>query len=531
MSTPSQNEATVAKSVLKAAPSTVAEQVPATTTIAVSAVPADATADPVNTTTTTSAEEKKDANALAADDSTSVTPAPSVTVVLSPPKSTEELIAARALKRIARKTAIREKAEGHKRAGDILFDLKNYKASYPHYLQAIELCGTKPSYFISLAAAYRKLKWYEEAAHAATRALTLDPKNTEARYVRGVSRLEQRLLKPAKIDFETVLEHEPSHLLARAALTEVTHFIETSTQLGKHELGPNPVEELVKDVDFGFPQYDFEALEIAELSDSSDCNHIGNGIQCRFYNHDGCGRGTTCTFSHAPDEKSVRDDLGKNVCIYFLLDSCKFGAAKCIYSHSKNALPKRGWWTSPEQVAKVKSVLEVAEQKSREQRQLDNERWKAHVKAMKAAGRPPKSAGVKQTSKKPKVEGEAEGEKSATTNDVVVEGEAAPVPAPAGDEPPKSAGLEQKKTREGGKASAGGARRKGPAVAGRRKKSSAAKPAETAPADAAPVPATTATAAIDTQPADNSKSSFTDYKLNAVPPADIKAEAPVTLSY
>jgi len=40
---------------------------------------------------------------------------------------------------------------------------------------------------------------YEEAAHAATRALTFDPKNAEARYVRGVARLEQRLLKPAKI--------------------------------------------------------------------------------------------------------------------------------------------------------------------------------------------------------------------------------------------------------------------------------------------------------------------------------------------
>jgi len=51
-----------------------------------------------------------------ADGSLSNTPAPSVNVVISPPKSTEELIAARALKRAARKTAVREKAEGHKRA-------------------------------------------------------------------------------------------------------------------------------------------------------------------------------------------------------------------------------------------------------------------------------------------------------------------------------------------------------------------------------------------------------------------------------
>lgn len=39
---------------------------------------------------------------------------------------------------------------------------------------------------------------YEEAAHAATRALTIDPKNLEARYVRGVARLEQRLLQAAQ---------------------------------------------------------------------------------------------------------------------------------------------------------------------------------------------------------------------------------------------------------------------------------------------------------------------------------------------
>ena len=57
--------------------------------------------------------------ATSADGSLSNTPAPSVNVVISPPKSTEEFIAARALKRAARKTAVREKAEGHKRAVSI----------------------------------------------------------------------------------------------------------------------------------------------------------------------------------------------------------------------------------------------------------------------------------------------------------------------------------------------------------------------------------------------------------------------------
>lgn len=30
---------------------------------------------------------------------------------------------------------------------------------------------------------------------------------------------------------------------------------------------------------------------------------------CRFYNHLGCRRGKKCLFSHAPDTRSIRDDL------------------------------------------------------------------------------------------------------------------------------------------------------------------------------------------------------------------------------
>jgi hypothetical protein len=50
-------------------------------------------------------------------------------------------------------------------------------------------------------------------------------------------------------------------------------------------------------------------VELESVSDSSDWNHEGNGIPCRFYNHDGCMRGNECRFSHAPDLKSVRDQL------------------------------------------------------------------------------------------------------------------------------------------------------------------------------------------------------------------------------
>lgn len=71
---------------------------------------------------------------------------------------------------------------------------------------------------------------------------------------------------------------------------------------------------------------------------------------------------------------------GKNVCIYHILGSCKFGDTRCVYSHSYEALPKRGWWNSSEKVVKVKEVLEVAERNAKEQRQMEMVRWRTYVK-------------------------------------------------------------------------------------------------------------------------------------------------------
>ena len=76
-----------------------------TTTSAVTAPAPTPTTEPPSDTSSVNAEEGRPSSA-----------APSVSVVLSAPKTTEELIAARALKRAARRQAIREKAEGHKSA-------------------------------------------------------------------------------------------------------------------------------------------------------------------------------------------------------------------------------------------------------------------------------------------------------------------------------------------------------------------------------------------------------------------------------
>jgi hypothetical protein len=49
---------------------------------------------------------------------------------------------------------------------------------------------------------------------------------------------------------------------------------------------------------------------------------------------------------------------GRNVCIYFLLDSCKFGDAKCIYSHSKQYLDDE-WWHKEEDAEMAKALIMI----------------------------------------------------------------------------------------------------------------------------------------------------------------------------
>jgi len=87
------------------------------------------------------------------------------------------------------------------------------------------------------------------------------------------------------------------------------------------------------------------------LSESSDWDHTGNGIPCKFYNRTECKNGRTCRFSHAPDQKSERDALGRNVCRYYLMGVCKFDE-RCSYLHSKEYLSQQGWWSTAQGIDK-----------------------------------------------------------------------------------------------------------------------------------------------------------------------------------
>ncbi|KAF5367186.1 hypothetical protein D9758_003892 [Tetrapyrgos nigripes] len=164
--------------------------------------------------------------------------------------------------------------------------------------------------------------------------------------------------------------------------------------------------------DYNLPYYDSspQSNEVnGAQTPGNELDHLGNGTACRFYNHNGCNRGTTCTFAHAPDSKSVRDERGKNVCLYFLIGKCKWDNQSCIYSHSKAFLmasvssqrassdsasnpsqpftlsasfaplassssntatrpPEgdlKGWWNNPERAAEIRELVTKRDEKGR----------------------------------------------------------------------------------------------------------------------------------------------------------------------
>jgi hypothetical protein len=51
---------------------------------------------------------------------------------------------------------------------------------------------------------------------------------------------------------------------------------------------------------------------------------------------------------------------GRNVCIDFLIDHCKLGPRKCLYSHDKTYLPSGGWWNDREKIEQ-RSTLKLVQ--------------------------------------------------------------------------------------------------------------------------------------------------------------------------
>ncbi|KAI0367861.1 hypothetical protein BV20DRAFT_1023528 [Pilatotrama ljubarskyi] len=247
----------------------------------------------------------------------------------SPPRPREAEVTARAAERAKVQERKAQRGDALKDEGNALFKQEKWLEAAEKYRQAAMAAGPLPVYMSNLAAALLKLQLWDLADDAATRALTTEPTHVKALFRRAQARKELRRFKAAERDLRRILSIDKSNAAARTELAEVLALKRTLRSADWPEDEHPEMLDIIIDL---------------EESDSEDFKHRGNGTPCRFYNHDGCKNGKRCRFRHAPDDKSVRDELGRNVCIYWLLGKCRFGDERCVYAHDRTYLPERGWW-------------------------------------------------------------------------------------------------------------------------------------------------------------------------------------------
>ncbi|KAI0264883.1 hypothetical protein BC834DRAFT_237374 [Gloeopeniophorella convolvens] len=276
-------------------------------------------------------------------------------VGIVPTDSKTTLLNARALKRKALSDARRAEGEKHKEEGNIYFRAGEYHKAIEEYQTAVKKHGPRAVYLSNLAAAWLKLEEWDAAEDCATRALEYDPTFVKARWRRALARKGNLQLVAATVDLTSVLKLDPTSAEAKATALEIGKLLRARGESHKlrDAVSDNPLQYM-RDAR---PFTEQDATELESISDSSDCQHEGNGEPCRSYNHDGCSSGTQCVFSHAPDYNSVRDELGRNVCLNYLLETCKLGVNECVYAHEMTYLRRGGWWDNPKKRSRYRATI------------------------------------------------------------------------------------------------------------------------------------------------------------------------------
>ncbi|KAH7102500.1 hypothetical protein BKA62DRAFT_105582 [Auriculariales sp. MPI-PUGE-AT-0066] len=167
----------------------------------------------------------------------------------------------------------------------------------------------------------------------------------------------------------TSVTHEPAEYAIPAPATENLATTEADDEEREDgEIHDSSDDDLLADRDDGSEfEIETEQHSTPPVDDESVQLNQGCGIPCRFYNHDRCMRGADCGYLHGPDDKSIRDNNAKNVCLYLLLGNCKFGATKCAYSHRRDWLPP-GWWDSEEGVREELQRIDDAKKSAKDAR-------------------------------------------------------------------------------------------------------------------------------------------------------------------
>ncbi|TFY79529.1 hypothetical protein EWM64_g4488 [Hericium alpestre] len=208
-----------------------------------------------------------------------------------PPLTEAQLAEALALRTAQRAKRASEKeklAEEHKEKGNAKFKAQDYEGAVACYEEAMKVNGPRTAVLSNMALAYLKAEEYEAAEGAAQRALLHDPTFTKARYRRALARKGQDNILGAMLDIEVVLKQDPNLTEAKAVFRELNHLMDAPD----YELDDVGSED-------EYPDLDEPKVEIESASDSSDWNHEGNGIPCRYYNHNGCSKERDCMdFQH-----------------------------------------------------------------------------------------------------------------------------------------------------------------------------------------------------------------------------------------
>ncbi|KAM5541101.1 hypothetical protein V8D89_005234 [Ganoderma adspersum] len=273
----------------------------------------------------------------------------------------------RCLERATVKARKRKLAEKSKDEANELFREGTWLQAAQLYRASAAIAAPEPTYMSNLAAALLKLDLWKLAEGAASRALMHDPGHVKALYRRALARKELGLIDGAVRDISRLLAIEPGNIPALVEQQTLQRLQAVSTtQSGTVQPAP-PTSRSGNRAARRARQTEAEddAIDVEYGSDTDDYEHEGNGIACRYHNcaARGCRYGAgVCMFRHAPDWKSVRDDLGRNVCVYWLVGTCgKAAPGTCLYAHDSAYLPRAGgWWTDTGRLDRLRAEFEDA---------------------------------------------------------------------------------------------------------------------------------------------------------------------------
>ncbi|KAF9068046.1 hypothetical protein BDP27DRAFT_1295616 [Rhodocollybia butyracea] len=303
----------------------------------------------------------------------------------SVPRPREAEVKARAIRRGITNERKKVQAEKLKEKGNNVFRAGTYQQAADLYMQASQVYKPLPVYMNNLAAALLKLERWDEAEVAADHATLIDPQLMKGFFRRGMARKSGHLKKVlgAARGFQRCLDLDPTCAEAKAELEACKNdpeFVMAGDESGDDSDSDVDYSDMDSDIDndavflYGLGR-DFAPGRTVHVldcpSDTEDHHHKGNKLPCRYYNHEGCQFGKVCRYMHAPDNRSIRDELGRNVCLHFLVDRCKFGK-RCWYTHDKTYLPSNGWWNDMEGVEDYQEFYDGLKKDLKQDGAMDN---------------------------------------------------------------------------------------------------------------------------------------------------------------